>query len=106
MWSRNSLGATAALAVGVILAMSWAGAAARAQVVAHWSFDAQAGGVYPDQTGNHNATIVTNGTGAIASGTGRFGNGAAFNNATGTQATNNAYMTLSNLTEIMGPTGT
>jgi Concanavalin A-like lectin/glucanases superfamily len=106
MSSRNSFGAKFALAVGFVLAMSWAGSAARAQVIAHWSFDSQAGGVYPDQTGTHNATVVTNGTGAITSGPGRFGNAAAFNNATGVQATNNAYMTLPQLTELAGPSGT
>src|SRR3954466_2806540 len=82
------------------------GRVARAQVVAHWSFDSQNGGLYVDDTNNHNATVVTNGSGAISSGSGVFGNAASFNNATGAQATNNAYMTLPNLTELMGPSGT
>ena len=70
MSSRNLLGARFAVAVGFVLVVSWGGPAVRADVIAHWSFDAQAGGVYPDQTGNHNATVVTNGTGAITSATG------------------------------------
>jgi hypothetical protein len=80
-------------------------AAARGQVVAHWSFDQQNGAVYPDDTGNHDATVVTSGTGAVTSGPGQFGNAAQFNNAAGGQATNNVFMTIPNLTEIMGPTG-
>src|SRR4051812_14649699 len=51
-----------------VVAVALAAPVGRGQVVAHWSFDSQAGGTYADQTGNHNATIVTNGTGAISSG--------------------------------------
>src|SRR4051812_36676766 len=50
----------------------------RAQAIAHWSFDNQNAGQYADETGNHTATVVTNGTGAISSGSGVFGNAAAF----------------------------
>jgi hypothetical protein len=106
MSSRISPRANFALAIGLSLALSWAGSAVPAQVIAHWSFDTLAAGGYADQTGNHNATIVTNGTGAITSAPGVFGNAAAFNNAAGVQATNNAYMTLPQLTEIAGPSGT
>src|SRR6476620_7300619 len=103
---RTARGAKFVLAITSVLATSLAGSEARAQVIAHWSFNSQSGGGYADQTGNHNATIVTNGTGAITSVPGVFGNAASFNNGTGTQATNNAYMTIPPLTEIAGPSGT
>ena len=79
--------------------------AARAAVVAHWSFDQNNAGVYADDTGDHNATVVTNGTGAITNDPGKFGNGITSNNAAGAQATNNAYLSFPNLTELMGPAG-
>jgi hypothetical protein len=103
---RTARGAKFVLAITSVLATSLAGSEARAQVIAHWSFNSQSGGGYADQTGNHNATIVTNGTGAITSVPGVFGNAASFNNGTGTQATNNAYMTIPQLSEIAGPSGT
>ena len=89
------------LAAGAALAL--AAPSARGAVVAHWSFDQVNGGVYADDTGAHDATVVTNGTGAIANDSGRFGNGITSNNAAGAQATNNAYLSFANLTELMGP---
>lgn len=85
--------------------------ALKAAAIAHWTFNNSQSGatangdVYNDTTGAHNATIVLNGTGAVNSGPGQFGNGITFNNASGAQATNNAYLSFPNLTELMGASG-
>lgn len=76
---------------------------AHADVVAHWSFDSENAGVFADSTGNHDATVVTNGEGTITNEAGRFGNGITSNNIAGAQPANNAYLTFPNLTELMGP---
>jgi hypothetical protein len=78
--------------------------------IAHWSFDTatittDADGIVSaaDQTGNHNATRVKNGTGVtIQSVAGQFGEAADFNNGFGAQATNNASFSIPQLYEIMG----
>jgi Concanavalin A-like lectin/glucanases superfamily len=101
------------LFLGVLAAMGLAAASspAHAGVIAHWSFDAAdintdgANNILSaaDDTGNHNATAVINGTGAgVTSGVGRFGEGADFTNATGAQATNNASFNIPQLTELAG----
>src|SRR5262245_17830846 len=81
-----------------------------AAVIAHWSFDTptittDANGIASaaDQTGNHNATTVLNGTGVtIQSVAGQFGQAADYNNGIGAQGTNNASMSVPQLTEIAG----
>jgi hypothetical protein len=80
--------------------------------IAHWSFDAatittDADGIVTaaDQTGNHNATRVKNGTGVnVTSVAGQFGEAADYNNGFGAQATNNASFSFPQLYEIMGAT--
>jgi hypothetical protein len=76
---------------------------ARAEVIAHWSFDTDNFRTYADDTTNHDASVVQNGSGLVTNEAGVFGNGITFNNASGAQTANQAYLTFSNLTELMGP---
>jgi hypothetical protein len=103
MRSSHFISGRSALAAALTLVVALAASATRGAIVAHWTFDEQGGSAYGDQTGNHNATVVTNGTGTVAPVAGQFGSGVSFNNASGAQAANNAYMTFPNLTELMGP---
>jgi len=88
--------------------------AARAEVIAHWSFDAgtvttDAGGKVTSAADSspvaRHASTVANGSGAISSTPAQFGAGITFSNAPNMQATNNAYMSFANLTELMGASG-
>jgi hypothetical protein len=86
---------------------------AGAAVIAHWTFDTGAitldgnnnVATAADTTGAHNATATVLGTSTGLSVAGRFGAGLQLNNATGTQAANQYYLTFPNLTELMGPAG-
>jgi hypothetical protein len=80
-------------------------------VIAHWSFDTGSitvdggsGNVTSaaDDTGNHNATAVINGTATGTSGPGQFGQALTFGN-TNPSGGNRYYLTYDNLTELMGP---
>jgi hypothetical protein len=85
--------------------------------IAHWSFD-QADVtldansnivVANDATTNHNATAVNNGTGtSIKTAAGQFGDAAQFSNLANNaaQSANNSWLSLPQLGEIAGPTGT
>jgi hypothetical protein len=104
---------------GAIAALAWLAAtqpAIHAATVAHWSFDAAtittgANGIVTaaDATGNHNATTQYGGTGGaggpqVNSVAGQFGEAAEFTNANangGAQA-NFAWLSIPQLTEIMG----
>jgi hypothetical protein len=86
-----------------------------AATIAHWSFDAptittDANGILTaaDRIGVHNATTQIGGTGVfIKSVAGQFGQAAQFDNVNANgqaQATNNAWLSFPQLTEIAGPT--
>jgi hypothetical protein len=100
----------------VLGALSIWATVSHAGTIAHWSFDAAdittdgSGNILTaaDSSGNHNATTVIGGTGAsITTATGQFGAAASFVNLANNvnQATNNAWMSFPQLTEIAGPTG-
>jgi hypothetical protein len=91
------------LVLVVLSLASFLPAAARGATIAHWSLDNDNGGIYADQTGLHDATVVLNGSGTITNEAAKFGNGITFDNGPGAQVTNNGYLTFSNLTELMGP---
>ena len=87
-----------------------------AATIAHWSFDAptittDANGILTaaDSTNVHNATTQLGGAGVfITPVAGQFGQAAQFGNANANgqaQATNNAWMSFPQLTEIAGTVG-
>ena len=104
---------TMRLCLGLLSAFALTTQVTHSAVIAHWSFDAStittdgSGNVLTaaDDTGVHNATGVRNGTATSASVPGQFGTALQLNNTAGAQAANNCYMTFTNLTELMGPTG-
>jgi hypothetical protein len=89
-------------------------ATARGSVIAHWSFDSGAISTDADAhvlsatdlSNTRNATTVANGTASISSASAApFAQGITFDNPPTGAATNNAYMSFANLTELMGPSG-